>query len=561
VTFIEDAVTPKAPARFRALVVSNPVAPGADAARFTAALDAHFGAGAVHVIETRANEPLQQRLDAALDEARRAGCDLVLAAGGDGTVSEVAEALARDPDHRQAMALAIVPLGSANILARTLRVPIGLDAAVALAAARPREVDLDAIELGRHLYLTQVGVGLDARMMQETTREARQRLGRWAYMVALVRQLSGWRSHRFTLEIDGRRTRMRAWQVVVANVGALGAAAFAWGPGIDPSDGRINVCVYDVPRLRDLVTLSWRVFRGRWREDARARYFTAERDVVIRTRKPIPVQGDGELLGHTPITLRVAPRAIRVVVPSLEDATPAVSDGATPSEPSGGAAAPAPAVPAPPAVAAGEEPKVGEAVREIERFEPPRTRRSPLKWVLALDVVLYLKINRTHVPGLSQVMLAASRLMDHGEGWVLVALAAGYTVPAFGIANTIVVVGALWLAMLTVNYPFKALFRRRRPFITHLEARVLGRRPLDSSFPSGHTAAAFAGAALLAPHFPLATPAFYAYATLVGWSRVYLGVHYPSDVVIGAASGTVLAMLFGAGLGAVVPGAARIGWQ
>ena len=112
----------------------------------------------------------------------------------------------------------------------------------------------------------------------------------------------------------------------------------------------------------------------------------------------------------------------------------------------------------------------------------------------------------------------------------------------------------LWLTMLTVNFPMKALFRRHRPFITYVKARVVGPKPRDFSFPSGHTAAAFAGALIFGADVPACSPIFYGLAVVIGFSRIYLGVHYPSDVVIGAIAGSLLAGVYRAILHALLPG-------
>jgi undecaprenyl-diphosphatase len=103
----------------------------------------------------------------------------------------------------------------------------------------------------------------------------------------------------------------------------------------------------------------------------------------------------------------------------------------------------------------------------------------------------------------------------------------------------------LTIATALVEHPIKATFRRRRPFISIVRAIVVGKKPGTWSFPSGHSASAFAGAWLLRQHFPRLTPLLYTMAALVAFSRVYLGDHYPSDVVTGSALGHLFAVLFG----------------
>jgi undecaprenyl-diphosphatase len=103
----------------------------------------------------------------------------------------------------------------------------------------------------------------------------------------------------------------------------------------------------------------------------------------------------------------------------------------------------------------------------------------------------------------------------------------------------IAVTFATWL----VEYPIKAYFRRRRPFIDVVRALVIGKKPGSWSFPSGHTASSFAAASVLATIWPRRSPLFYTVAGLVGFSRIYLGAHYPGDVLSGALCGTALGEL------------------
>jgi membrane-associated phospholipid phosphatase len=160
----------------------------------------------------------------------------------------------------------------------------------------------------------------------------------------------------------------------------------------------------------------------------------------------------------------------------------------------------------------------------------------------ALDARLFLAVNQLpHTPLLNRIMYAFTVIMISGFGWVLGLLVAALLDRPRGRQALLQVLPPLWFATVTVEYPIKYYFRRKRPFIDIVQAIAVGRKPGSYSFPSGHSASAFAGAWLLRRHYPRLTPLWYAIAALTGFSRVYLGVHYPGDVLSGAVAGTAIA--------------------
>ena len=244
------------------------------------------------------------------------GYDLVVAAGGDGTVSAVAQALVGTPAR-----LGILPLGTTNVLARELAIPIDLDAACRLLNGPTTTLEIDAMRIGDAYYFTQIGIGVDAFMIRDTTAVNKKRFGFLAYLWTAGVQLAGFRPRRFSISADDARERPRASQVLLINSGVLGTSGLSWIADARVDDGRIEVCIVRARTALDYMSVAWNLFRHKHRQERNVQYMSASRAVAVSSDKPLPVQADGEVIGNTPIEVKVVPRALRVVVPVSPEAS------------------------------------------------------------------------------------------------------------------------------------------------------------------------------------------------------------------------------------------------
>jgi membrane-associated phospholipid phosphatase len=188
-------------------------------------------------------------------------------------------------------------------------------------------------------------------------------------------------------------------------------------------------------------------------------------------------------------------------------------------------------------------PAAAEEAPEVERGRDLLRKEllSRLKPLDAIDATLFIQINHLpHPKLLDRLFSSFSWFMTGGHAWILF-IAANALFDKQRALRACRLIPALYLATYTVEIPVKKYFRRRRPFISIVRAIVVGRKPGSYSFPSGHSAAAFAGATLLQIVYPRARPLLFTIALLVAFSRVYLGAHYPGDVLSGSLAGAGLA--------------------
>jgi undecaprenyl-diphosphatase len=168
-----------------------------------------------------------------------------------------------------------------------------------------------------------------------------------------------------------------------------------------------------------------------------------------------------------------------------------------------------------------------------------------LKPLDALDTQIFLAINHLpHTRFLNTFFYTLTLLFNGATVWhILMGLAAlRHRSKAGKIVREMTVPLSVTTGL--VEFPIKPYFRRRRPFISIIQAIVIGKKPGTWSFPSGHAAGAFGGAWLLNRMFPKWTPVTYLIASLVAFSRIYLGDHYPGDVVSGSLIGLLFARIF-----------------
>ncbi len=238
--------------------------------------------------------------------------DALFALGGDGTVMEVLGALAH-----QGPPLGILGGGTANVVARTLRIPLNPARSVPmLLNGDEATIDLGRLGDGRRFAIG-VGVGLDAAMISEAPAGLKRRFGFIAYVIGGYKAVLRNQKFELRLTVDGKVYDRPASAVLVANLGAVLNDLVAFGDGIVQDDGLLNACVFSPDNLRDSLRILWRMMRKDFGPDP-CLFYKSGRDFRIETFPPMPAQADGELLPNTPLSVSVDPLAGSLLIPKKD---------------------------------------------------------------------------------------------------------------------------------------------------------------------------------------------------------------------------------------------------
>lgn len=237
------------------------------------------------------------------------GVSDVIVSGGDGTINEALQGLVGT-----AARLAVWPRGTANVLARELKLPFAAEEAaevIARGRSKPVHIGCATVECTgeRRYFFLMAGIGLDASIVRRVRPRLKRRVGEAAFWYSGLGHLARWQPVPFEVEVNG--------QTLPATFAAIGKAAHYGGnlaitPRADLDKPEFELCVVDSQsRLHFLYLLSHALRREGVAEDMRGVQFL--RATKARVTGDVSVQIDGELTGQLPMTFEIAPRPIEII--------------------------------------------------------------------------------------------------------------------------------------------------------------------------------------------------------------------------------------------------------
>ena len=261
------------------------------------------------IYETTGKEDLPSLVRTACKQGAR----LVVAAGGDGTLVDVANGLVNGN-----VPLGILPLGTGNDLARSLGVPLTIDGALQLLAGDHDVVEIDALKVRDRFSFSNVSVGISPLMMNETSSEAKKRFGLPAYFWTLIKRPSILRMRAYVVTIDGRLRRIRASEILLSNSTLLVESPNFFGPLDTLQDGQMDAYFVTADAGSRLSAASLGRSPPRPGQTAsKLRHVAGMTGKGTNCRRSLSrlVQADGEVIGHTPVEIELIPRVIKVIAP------------------------------------------------------------------------------------------------------------------------------------------------------------------------------------------------------------------------------------------------------
>ena len=264
----------------------------------------------VTLYQTTGKENLKEIVLKAVSE----GYDLFVAGGGDGTVSAVADGL-----YGTDLPMAILPVGTWNALARGLGIPLILDGAIRLITGEHDVMAVDGMLIDGRIYLLNAGVGLSSSTMLQTGRRQKRQMGWLAYPWNFILQLFGMQLHSFQIIADDRVIRTRASEIMIMNSNLTAIKELSNMLDIKVNDGKLELCIFRERSLPGMLLLAANILIGRPYHNLRFEIIPITDHAIVRPSREMITQADGDLIGHTPLNIKLLPGAARLVVPLPRD--------------------------------------------------------------------------------------------------------------------------------------------------------------------------------------------------------------------------------------------------
>lgn len=284
------------------------------------------------------------RRSEATELARQAvvrGARVVIAAGGDGTVNEVANGLVNTE-----VALGILPVGTTNSWALQMGIPtlnpvlLSTQAfkliadleqrmthplpanyyrKVLLAAARVlvegRTIAVDVGEVSGRYFLMWTGIGLDAAIAKGISLKEKKALGSWAYVLQAIRSSRKYVGTDVSLNLDGKVVKASTPLIVVSNIQLFGGM-MAIGAKACVDDGKLDICIFKGDGFFTFVQQAMNLLSHRHLQDPNVEYYQC-REIAVESALSLPVHVDGEPFTRTPVAIRTVPSSLKVIIPEI----------------------------------------------------------------------------------------------------------------------------------------------------------------------------------------------------------------------------------------------------
>ena len=295
----------------RICVIFNPVARGDKARHFRDWLDSIAGEC---LLKPTQRAGAARRLAA---EAVAENFELIVAAGGDGTVNEVVNGIADAPNGLAQARLGVLPLGTVNVFARELKIPAQLPAAWAM-LRRGKEISVDVPEVEfavngqreRRCFIQMAGAGLDARAIELVSWQLKKKFGPLAYVIAGLQALT---EKKPVLSVNVGAEKIRGELALVGN-GKFYGGTFAIFPAAAWADGRLEICVWPRANFWTLLRCAPGLLLRKRLPEKSVRRGTAE-TFTLTSESPAAFELDGEWVGNLPATFSLRRERLRVIVP------------------------------------------------------------------------------------------------------------------------------------------------------------------------------------------------------------------------------------------------------